>query len=91
MTGMRNLSFTIKELRDKKLGHMCQVTCFLRTMTTKEEYGLVLGWMIPIAKNNDTIFLISYIILFKSMTIWSHIGWEDTMKQWDAMIMLSHL
>ena len=60
MTGMGNLSLMVSLLRARKSGHMRQEPSFFKTMTTREEYGLVLGRMTPAVRSSWTIFSISF-------------------------------
>jgi hypothetical protein len=43
MKGMVNLSLMINLLRAQESGHMCQEPSFFKTITTWDEYGLVIG------------------------------------------------
>jgi hypothetical protein len=46
--------------RARKSGHMCQAPSFFNTITTREEYGLVLGRITPASSNSCTIFSIPF-------------------------------
>jgi hypothetical protein len=60
MTWMGNLSLMVNLLRVWKFGHMCQEPSFFRTITTGEEYGLVLMKITPTSNNSCTFFSISF-------------------------------
>ena len=62
MTGMGNLSLMVNLLRDLKSRHMCQAPSFFKTMTTRDDYGLMLGWITPTSKTLELSFQFHFFV-----------------------------
>ena len=59
MSVMGNLSLMVNFLRAWKSSHFCQLPSFFKTKTTKDEYGIVMGFMTPASSSSWIVFSIS--------------------------------